>query len=282
MNGTVPLVLASALLHALWNALLKREADPERSIVAIMTVAAATSSAFAIATVHAPFPTASSFAWGAAAGAFEAGYFVTLARALARAPLGPVYTVSRGGALLVVWPISAIWFGETPRATTIAGTVLVLCGLASTGADRAGDATPVHTRGLAWAVLTAAFIAGYHLCYKRALDEHGAPAAIAALSLTVACALRVAPLGRAGAGAIVRAARSGPGPILLAGVLATGSFVVFLVALGGGGAGAVLTLRNTSVLFTQAIAWAMGERLGPLRVVGAVLVAGGAALLAWR
>ena len=52
-------------------------------------------------------PALRSVAWCLAAGTLEAGYFATLARALTRAPLGPVYTIVRG-ALVVAWPISVL------------------------------------------------------------------------------------------------------------------------------------------------------------------------------
>ncbi len=46
------------------------------------------------------------------------------------------------------------------------------------------------------------------------------------------------------------------------------------------GAGVVLTLRNTSILFALVMAFALGERPRRLGVVGAVLVTVGAVLLA--
>jgi len=45
------------------------------------------------------------------------------------------------------------------------------------------------------------------------------------------------------------------------------------------GAGAVLTLRNTSVLFTQILALWGGEKPSARVMAGAVLVVGGALLL---
>ena len=56
-------------------------------------------------------------------------------------------------------------------------------------------------------------------------------------------------------------------------------FSVFLFGMRSAGAGAVLTLRNTSILFAQVFALVLGERPKRLAVVGAVLVTGGAALL---
>ena len=46
------------------------------------------------------------------------------------------------------------------------------------------------------------------------------------------------------------------------------------------GAGVVTTLRNTSILFAQGLAFLLGERPTRLGVIGALLVTAGAVLLA--
>ena len=50
-------------------------------------------------------------------------------------------------------------------------------------------------------------------------------------------------------------------------------------ALHGSGAGFVLTLRNTSIVFAAVLGWAIAEPPTRRQVLGAVLVAGGAILL---
>src|SRR5512141_2287301 len=98
---TTLLVLVSAFLHAAWNALLKREVDKDRALIAAVALGALL--AIAVATARAvgggevPFPTAASFGWALVAGACEQLYFLGIARALEHGPLGPVYTISRGG-----------------------------------------------------------------------------------------------------------------------------------------------------------------------------------------
>ncbi len=60
------------------------------------------------------------------------------------------------------------------------------------------------------------------------------------------------------------------------GLLCGSSFLVLIEALAGGGAGFVLTLRNTSVLFATGLAWVIGERPAIPHALGAGLVAAGA------
>jgi drug/metabolite transporter (DMT)-like permease len=326
--ATALLVLGSALIHAIWNAVLKRTRAPEAAVVGVLFVSALSAVAIALAT-RAPMPPVLSVAWCAASGVLEAFYFATLARALARGPLGPVYTTIRGGALVVVWPISILCFHEHVSRATAIGTLLVVVGLVVTGAAEtprraapasagagpeaaATPATPASatnetppatsaaasaasaasaaasaasgarslTRGLGWAIVCAAFVGGYQIAYKVALETGGHANAVVALSLGSASLANVATLGRRRARAAWGAVRAEPARVVSAGVMTTVGFAIFLVAMGRAGAGAVVTLRNTSVLFAQLVAFAMGERPKRLGVAGAVLVTGGAILLA--
>ena len=126
----------------------------------------------------------------------------------------------------------------------------------------------------------ALFVAGYHLAYKVSLSSGGTPQVVVAISLGTAAIVAALGSGSARRAAVVRAfATEGP-VIALAGVLATASFLVFLEAMARAGAGAVLTLRNTSILFAQALAFVLGERPKHLGLAGAALVTVGAVLLA--
>jgi len=277
------LVLVSSFLHALWNAILKRQKNPELAVVSITLVSATSAVAWTVLAAP-PIPKTSALLWGAAAGVFEAGYFVTLAKALARAPLGVAYTVARGGALLCIWPISVASLGERLTRTTLFGAILVAVGIALVGL-RGGKKNVQHAQiraGIAWAGVCALFITGYHLLYKFAMDaSENSAVVVVTVAFIVAGALSVAWHGRAGMANVVRDARQSPWGIVLAGMLATASFVAFISALARGGAGAVMTLRNTSVLFAQVFAWMSGERSRPAQVAGVVAVVVGAVLTAW-
>ena len=65
------------------------------------------------------------------------------------------------------------------------------------------------------------------------------------------------------------------------GIVCGGSFLMLIEALAGDGAGMVLTLRNTSVLFAIGLAAVIGERPRRPQIIGAILVAGGAVVMAW-
>jgi drug/metabolite transporter (DMT)-like permease len=219
------------------------------------------------------FPTSAGVAWSVVAGLGEGGYFLALALALSRAPMGLAYAISRGGATLLVWPISIALLGERLSALSAVGSVLVFIGLMATAEGRG------KVGGLAYAWLAAACIAGYHLAYKQALAEGARPVAVFALALGIALAPN---LGAVGVRVALRRLAARPVPLVAAGLVSAASFILLLVALARGGAGLVLTLRNTSVVFAYVLAYAIGERPSGRQIGGGVLIAAGAMLLGWR
>lgn len=278
----VALVLVSAFLHAAWNALLRVEPDKDRGLVGAIAVA----STFACivagirwALGETPFATTEALLYTLLAGAFEAVYFMTLARALELGRLGAVYTVSRGGAILVVWPLSIAWFAETATLTSTLGSITVLAGLALSSVGSTAGGNRDHRAGLAWAAACAASIAGYHLAYKAALLAHGNPSATFAVSLSLSAVISVVRIGGAGRTKLVALARARWWRVALMGIVCGGSFLILMEALARGGSGYVLTLRNTSVLFAAGLAWTIGDRPRRSEMIGAALVAAGATLM---
>jgi drug/metabolite transporter (DMT)-like permease len=272
---TIALVLISAFLHAAWNAMLKREVDKDRTLIAAVCFAAALATVVAVVRGGVAFPTLPSFAWALVAGAFEQTYLFGLARALERGPLGPVYTISRGGAVIVVYPLSILLFGEGVTLFSIAGSGLVLFGLLLSGLRTRGD-TAMSANATGWAVMCAFAIAAYHLAYKAALDAGGASSAVFAASVAFATMINFARTSdRRAVGALLLAPR-----VLVMGALFSGSFLMLIEALATGGAAYALTLRNTAVLFALGLAWAIGERPRLAATLGAALVAAGAIAMA--
>lgn len=270
------LVLVSALLHAVWNALIKREKDPRGAGLAVLAVAAISALLLTPFARQVAFPTAAGLRWAVGAGLCEGAYFAALGLALARGPLGPVYTVARGGAMLVGWPISVLFLGEAFSWPARVGAALIGTGLGLTMLRPREHASPA---GLGWAALSAICIAGYHICYKLALSAGAESRALFAVALGCALPINMASMGRYPWKGGVLAFRRRPLRIAIGGLTCTASFIVFLQALAVTGAGAVLTLRNTSVLFAQAFAIWGGEPPKRRVIGGAILVVAGALFL---
>ncbi|MCC6747589.1 MAG: EamA family transporter [Deltaproteobacteria bacterium] len=270
------LVLGSALLHALWNHLLKGHPTPEQMVAPVIVLATLLSFAVALAQGALSLPPGA-LPFTLLAGLGEGAYFATLARALALSPLGQVYALSRGGALLLVWPVSLLWLGEPLSLVSLAGAGglaggLVLCSFERGRGPRVG-------RGLLFAAASAVAIAGYHLCYKQALGLGAPPALVFSLSLTLGVCVPIYRLARPRARVFLEVVRGAPFRIALAGLSCGGSFLLLLTALASSGAGAVVTLRNTSVLYAQLFALVGGERPSRRQWLGVLLVAAGAVTL---
>ncbi len=280
MKATV-LVLLSAALHAAWNAALKRNPSPRLAGAIILAVAAIAASVPAAFATEAAFPSRAALLWTLASGIGEAAYFVALARAMDEAPLGVAYTLTRGGSIVVLWPLSVLFLGERAGLLAGLGVGLVLVGLGLTGAARPPARPEPRPRaaGLAWAAASAVFIALVYVGYKRALALGASPTALFAVSMLVAAPLNVAALGKGAPRRLAATLGASPVRLVLAGVVCTTSFLLFLGALHESGAGRVLTLRNTSVVFAHAFGWLGGDTPPRVVLVGGALVVVGAALL---
>ncbi len=180
-----------------------------------------------------------------------------------------------------MWPVSIVALGERATALSATGSALIVVGLAISSElfRRASVNRTTPARALIWAGQCAGFIAGYHFAYKFALAADASPGAVFGISMIVATGLG-ATFG--GAGYRTRFAglvRTRPGLTLGAGVVCAAAFLMFMYGLARGGAGYVFTLRNTSVLFAVALAWAIGDRPSRAQVGGAGVVFVGAVLL---
>ena len=269
--GALPLVLASAATHAIWNARLKRCEDHAASAALIVGGAALVSAALALLLGESA-PAAPAWPWVAGAGLVEALYFVLLAAALARLPLGTAYGVSRGAGLLLTWPVSVLLLGETPTTLDLAGAVLVTLGLLSPAAGVGRDL---------WVALACAVAIGlYPLAYQGALRAGAPPRVLFTLSLALSWPVQALALGPRRWPRLAAAFAAAPGAMVLCALICTASFLLFLEALSQAGAGWASALRNTSVLFAAVLGLFIGEKPLLRGWLGAVAIALGAALLA--
>ena len=268
------LVLASACLHALWNAMLKRARNIQTASVGILAVSVLITAGM-VPWIRGPvFPGLRPLLWAVAAGLGEGCYFVALSRALRAAPLGWSYAWMRGLGMLLVWPVSLLCLGETLRPLSAVSVAVVCLGLAVMGLV---SARGQGSRAFRWAAATGVCIAGYTLCYKAALAGGAHPMGLYGLAMLVALPIQ--------AGITYRRQRFAlPGQWLLvatAGILCAASFLLYLQAMALEGAGVMATLRNTSIVFAVLFSRAIGERPTARQWAGAALLTAGAAGLAW-
>jgi len=270
------LVLASAALHAAWNLLARRHGRAREATTLFLAGSVVLSVPAALALSGPGWARAAP--WGFAAGFGEAAYFVTLARALEIGPLGPVYTISRGGSMLLVWPASHWLLGESVGWRAAGAVLALLVGLALLAPEGEGRGT-TSRQGYLWALACGLCIAAFQLVYKRAVGGGAAPLQMFVISMSTALPLVLwaTPEVRR---TLWRSARANPGLLAAGSVAMTASFVIALYVLRDHGAGWVMTLRNSSIGFAAVFGWTfLGERPSRRAGAGVALVLADALLL---
>lgn len=269
-------ILASALVHASWNAMIKGRAkgDPLASSTALSIAWALLG--WPLTLLVPPLPEAAWLHLGVSI-AVHLVYFSLLVSAYRVGDLSFVYTVARGLPPVLVTALTAALISERPSVVAVAGVLAITGGVLSLGLT--GKGAPPR-KVLALSLATAVCIATYTL-----IDGTGSRAAGNPLSYLVWLTAIQGTLFAVGALAIggrplaseVRA-RSGAG--FVTGILSAGGYAVALWAMTEAPIGLVAALRETSVLFAAVLgAFALKEPLGPRRIAGAALVTTGAVLV---
>lgn len=261
--------LAAAFVHALWNVLIARARDPEAATAVALIVAeiAFAPAAIALWRVH-----AAAWPFIAGSGVFELAYIVLLATAYRRVALSVVYPVARGVAPVLVLVIGIVALGATATWGGVGGVLLVAAGVLLVRGLRNADKS-----GLAFGLAIAGTIAGYTLLDKHGV-AHAGPLPYVEVMMLGPSLLYVTGFAKVRGLAAIRA-EIGPATIV-AGIATFGAYALVLAALQRASAAPVAAVRETSVVIAAGLAAVvLKERVGPARLAGAVLVAGGVALL---
>jgi drug/metabolite transporter (DMT)-like permease len=258
-------------VHATWNLLMARAADSVAGTAVALATGALVLAPIAAVAGHVH---AAALPYAAASIAFELAYFALLATAYDRAPLSVIYPLARGAAPVLVLLVSALALGVGLSAAQATGVALVAIGVLLVRGLRDRPA-PID---LVLALGVAACLAGYTLVDKEALRDASPLPYLEVVLAPTAIVYLVAVLWRRGA-AEVRAAVT-PG-VLLAGVGMFAAYALTLAALRIAPAAAVAAVRECSVVIATGLAAVfLGERVGPERAAGAVVVTAGIALIA--
>ncbi|HSH07296.1 MAG TPA: DMT family transporter [Burkholderiales bacterium] len=269
-------VLAAALLHAAWNALLKASADK-----ALASIGQAMARGL-IALVLVPFvaaPAPESWPWIAASVIVHVAYFWLLAGAYRWGELSFSYPIMRGTAPAIVALISVPLFAEILPGAELAAIALICAAvLAFAGGSSAGP--NVQGRALAFALGNAVVIASYTLIDAHGVRLSGAPIGYA-LWFFLGNSIVQLSLGVGGHGRQLFAYLRRHGvQAALGGVFTIGAYGTALWAMTQAPVALVATLRETSVVFAALIgALFLGERLTRRRMVATALVFAGLVLL---
>jgi drug/metabolite transporter (DMT)-like permease len=272
------LVLGAAVIHAGWNALAKRAADPLAflwcaggvgtllylpGVVYVLAESGFRRAAlpFVIATI-----------------VLHSAYFFTLGRAYRSGDLSVVYPVARGlGVVLVPLAAFAI-FDERLSPAGVLGVALVVLGIVALDWRRRTRAS-LLAPGTGWAITTGVIIAGYSLVDKAGVTRLSPLAYIGLMELGACIVLGPVMLARREG--LRREWRTNRLAILAAAILSPGAYLLVLFAFQLSKAAYVVAGREVSIVLSALIGslWMNEGRLGR-RLAGAAVVAAGVVCVA--
>ncbi len=295
--AALALLVAAAAAHAGWNLLVKEARDRQ-----VFTAVALVLAAVALAPAWITYARLPAMVWPlvVASGVAEAVYFALLVAMYAASDFSLAYPVARGAApiFLVVW--AALFLGQIPSRGGFVGLGILACGLliVSTAGrgqrhiaseniepqkveprelhriEAIGPASKAGSgRGIALALCGAVCISAYTVIDGYAM-QHAAPAAYLAAVLTLA-ALLIMPLvlWRYGWTRVVEEWRRNWWRMMLVGGGMAFTYQLVLFAFRLAPIPYVGAVREISVVFGALAGWLiLGERLGPTRVVGSVVI----------
>ena len=264
------LALTSAGLHAGWNLVAKRSADPFIALWGQFFVAALIAAVVLGATRSLP---AAGWGWAVVSGAVHLPYIVALALAYERGEFSVAYPLARGGGALLAGIGGIILLGDELNGWSVAAIVIVTTGMAllAFGASRPQ-------------VLVALFVAVTIGCYtvvdshaSREVDDNTYALAIFVTGgLFVTVYGVVVGRGHEMAGALVTQWRRFVGTAAMSMV----TYGLVLAAVRRAPVGYVAALRESSVLAAAFIGWRyLDEGSVRRRTTAAAIILGGLVLL---
>ena len=270
------LVLAAALMHACWNAIVKVVEDR------LVSLALVNLTHSLLALCFLPFvglPAPESWPFLIASFLIHQAYYTGLVMHYRFGDLGQVYPLARGASPLMVAVVAWVWAGERLAPWSLLAILLITGGIISLALSGRGQLD--NRKAVAWALFTALNIAGYSVADGLGGRVSGnALAYIAWLFLLDGLPLPLLlPLFRSRpqlTAAVRRHWRQG----LTGGVLSSAAYGLVIWVMSQAPLAMVTALRETSVIAAALIgAILLGEPFGRRRILAAVVVALGVALL---
>jgi drug/metabolite transporter (DMT)-like permease len=213
----------------------------------------------------------------------EAIYFVLLSFAYSDHDFSLVYPVARGAApaLVVLW--SFLFLREIPSTGGFIGILTIICGLVIIGATNFTQphAGKPQLKGIAIALLIALVISIYTLIDGFAV-KHG-PALSYGLTMFMLVPVLTTPflIRHYGWERFIKGRRIQPARLILVGFLGVIAYLFALLAYSLAPVNYSEAIREVSVVMGAFAGWQfLGEKLGKIRVLGAIVIFVGIVLIA--
>jgi drug/metabolite transporter (DMT)-like permease len=274
-------ILVAALMHALWNVLLKSGSDKPLETAAANFVTALL--ALPVLLIYG-LPEPETYPYIAASIVLHLAYFYLVASAYRFGDLNFAYPIMRGTAPILTLMFGYLFLNEQVSNSVMMGIFLVSAGVILLGLHKSG-ASVHHLKGLLFALGNALVIAVYTI-----VDGHGvrlsnnAWSYVSLLMFLHGCIFLLLVFWQRKRQQLLSASlsylRSRFMYPLIGGACIIGSYSIALWAMTQAPISLVAALRETSVLFAFLFGVLyLKETLYPQRILGAVGVCGGLVLI---
>jgi len=270
------LVLAAAVMHASWNALIKAGRDKVVMQCLVMFFAGLPCLPFL---PFIPLPAPASWPFLALSLSVHGVYYVTLINAYRFGALSQVYPIARGAAPLMIALGAWAFAGEAMTLPEWAGVIIASAGIMSLAAPGKLPREE-ELKAIGFALATAITIALYSLADGMGVRRAGESMSYI-LWLLAIDAFPVMVVGLwLRRGRVVESFRPHLKWAIVGGLLSALGYGIVIWAMGKAPLAHVSALRETSVILAAIIGTALlGEPFGRRRILAAVLVAAGNGLL---
>lgn len=273
----VAVVLGSALLHALWNALAHTAKD---RLAAITLIATAAGLVCAAALPFLPTPNRVVWPYIAASTLLEVLYSFGLVIAYKLGEFGRMYPIARGTSPLIVALVATFVLGQPMSGLEAVGIAVVSVGLVALALAN-GMPTRRDLPAVLAAVGTGCAIASYTVVDGVAVRKAGTVLGYSCWIFLLQSIIVLCVTAAIRRRAFVPSLRVGTVRGLGGGVISLTAYTLVLWAQTKGNLAAVATLRETSILIGAAIgALVLREGFGRLRIAASAGVVLGILLIA--
>jgi drug/metabolite transporter (DMT)-like permease len=281
--AVILLIAVAAVAHATWNLTLKAAGTGGTRFLWLT---------FVVATIAvAPFGVASLAQVGPAlalllllavgSGALQIAYFLTLQRAYRKGDVSIVYPLARGSGPLLSVIFAILLFGERPGIWALVGAGVVIAGVVVIGLAGGRGRFRANRAGILYGLLVGVVIAAYTLWDANAVRSQKLPP-FGYFWITILVQLvAFAPFALHQPRHTLALAKQHWAAVLVVGILSPLAYVLVLFAFTLAPVALVAPAREVSVVLVALGGWLLFREPHPVqRILGAIIVLGGVALLA--
>jgi len=276
----ISLLLIGAVLHTTWNLLLKNSEDKYITIWWIVFNSGVFSS---VALFFTGLPTQDMWIFIFFSVLMEAAYFITLSYAYQDNEFSLIYPVARGAApaFLALWSI--LFLHETLTGGGWTGLFLIVIGLVVIGSSNftKTKTSNMNIQGIAIALFIALLISVYTMIDGAAVKRSSTLPYIFTVFSLVPIPLAPFILRQYGWNTLKQSWHKQGLRIVLPAILGVSSYLLALLAFKIAPLSYSGAVREVSVVFGAFAGWRFfGEKLGSIRIIGAIVIFAGILIVA--